>query len=99
MFYKWLTILLVISLLAEHSFWFSGINMREQHPHAVKSFKSQKHVNITIVMTEIDKAFNNASNQRDPAWLIDWVINNKLVTNSSFMLCFYNANILNKNHK
>jgi len=60
--------------------------MPEQLPHAVKSFKSQKHINITIVMVEVEKAFNNASDQADPAWLIQWVINNKLVCNLFFVL-------------
>jgi hypothetical protein len=53
--------------------------MTEQFPHAVKSFKSQKHTNITLVMAEVETAFNNASDKEDPAWLIQWVINNKLV--------------------
>ena len=60
--------------------------MAEQLPHAVKSFKSQKHINITIVMAEVEKAFNNASNQEDPAWLIQWVFNNKLVCNLFLIL-------------
>ena len=87
MFYKWLTILLVISLLAEHSFWFSGRDIVDQLPHAVKSFKSQEHINIAIVMAEVKKAFDNASNpKKDPAWLIQWVINNKLVCNLCYIL-------------
>jgi len=52
--------------------------MEEQFPHAIKSFKSQKHTNITIVKEKIEIAFNNASHIEDPAWLIHWVINNKL---------------------
>jgi len=68
----------VVALLAEHSFWFSGSNMEEQFPHAIKSFKSQKHTNITIVKEEIEIAFNRSSHKEDPAWLIHWVINNKL---------------------
>jgi len=98
MFYKSLTILLVISLLAEHSFWFSGSDIVDQLPHAVQSFKSQNHINITIVMAEVEKAFNNVGNQEDPGWLIQWVINNKLVCNL-FLNTFYNSEILNKNHK
>jgi hypothetical protein len=34
--------------------------MAEQFPHAVKSFKSQAHINITLVMAEVETAFNNA---------------------------------------
>jgi hypothetical protein len=30
-------------------------------------------------MAEVEIAFNNASDKEDPAWLIQWVINNKLV--------------------
>jgi len=97
MLYKYLTILLVIALLAEHSFWFSGKDMVEQLPHAVKSFKSQKHINTSIIMAEVEKAFNNASNQEDPAWLIQWVINNKLVCD--LFNTFYNSDDVNKNHK
>ena len=61
--------------------------MEEQLPHAVKSFKSQKHINIMKVMVEIETAFNNATDREDPAWLIQWVINNKLVYNIFFALC------------
>ena len=32
-------------------------------------------------MAEVEIAFNNASDKEDPAWLIQWVINNKLVCN------------------
>jgi len=32
-------------------------------------------------MAEVETAFNNASNKEDPAWLIQWVIKNKLVCN------------------
>ena len=70
--------------------------MPEQLPHAVKSFKFQKHINI--MMAEVEKAFNKVSNQNDPAWLIQWVIDNKLVCNL-FFNNFYNSDILNKNHK
>jgi len=55
--------------------------MKEQFTHAVKSFKSQKHINITIVKAKVETAFNNASDKEDPAWLIQWVIDNKLVCN------------------
>jgi hypothetical protein len=49
--------------LAEHSFWFSGSDISAQFIHAVKSFKSQKHINITLVMEEVATAFNNASDK------------------------------------
>jgi len=74
---KYLTIPLVVALLAEHSFWFSGTNIAEQFHHAVKSFK--KHISITLVMAAVETAFNNATNKGDSAWLIQWVINNRLV--------------------
>ena len=69
----------VVALLAEHSFWFSGENMTQQFPHAVKSFKSQKHTNIAIVKAKVAVALKNANDKKDPAWLIQWVIENKLV--------------------
>jgi len=78
----------VVALLAEHSFWFSGIDMEEQFPHAVKSFKSQKHMNITTVKAKVKTAYNNASNKYDPAWLIQWVIENKLVCELILNLLF-----------
>jgi hypothetical protein len=78
-FNKYLTILLVVALLAEHSFWFSGYDMQGQIPHAIKSFKSQKHITINMVKAEVEAAFNNASDKRNPAWLIQWVIGHKLV--------------------
>ena len=53
--------------------------MEKQLPHAIKSFKLQKHINIGIVMANVKAAFNNARNKEDPAWLIQWVIDNKLV--------------------
>jgi hypothetical protein len=74
--------ILVVALLAEHSFWLSGHNMEEQLPHAIKSFKSQKHINITTVKTRVETAFNNARNKENPAWLIQWIIDNKLVCNN-----------------
>jgi len=88
MFYESLTILLVVALLAVHSFWFSGGYITKQFSHAVKSFKSQKHVNIAIVMEEVETAFNNASDKENPAWLIQWVIDNKLVCNIILYLLF-----------
>jgi len=68
-----------VALLAEHSFWFSGRDMSKQFLYAIKSFKSQK--NINIVMAEVETALTNASDKKDPAWLIQWVIDNKLVCN------------------
>jgi len=53
--------------------------MEKQFSHAIKSFQSQKHINISTVMANIEIAFNNASHKKDPAWLIQWVIDNKLV--------------------
>jgi len=78
-FNKWLIILSVIALLAEHSFWFSGRNIQEQISYAVKSFKSQKH--ISIVMREVEATLTNAIAKEDPAWLIQWAIDNKIVCN------------------
>jgi hypothetical protein len=62
--------------------------MVEQFPYAVKSFKSQKRTNITLVMAEVETAFNKAIDKEDPAWLIQWVINNKLVCNITLNLLF-----------
>ena len=76
-----------MALLAEHSFWFSGFDMKAQLPHAIKSFKSQRNINITKVIVEIETAFNNTTERKNPAWLIQWVINNKLVCNIIFALC------------
>jgi hypothetical protein len=78
-FTKYLTILLVVALLAEHSFWFSGKNMEAQLPYAIKSFKSQKHITISILKAEVETAYNNASDKEDSAWLIQWVLSHKLV--------------------
>jgi len=63
--------------------------MAEQFLHAIKSFKSQAHINITLVMAEVETAFNNANDKEDPAWLIQWIINNKLVCNLilDFLFC------------
>jgi hypothetical protein len=64
--------------------------MAEQFLYAVKSFKSQAHINITLVMAEVETAFNNALYKEDPAWLIQWVINNKLVCNLAlkYLFCY-----------
>ena len=83
--------MLVVALLAEHSFWFSGRDMQAQLPYAIKSFKSQKHITINMVKAKVEVEFNNASNKENPAWLIQWVIDNKLVCEKSFsMFCFKN---------
>jgi len=65
----------------EHSFWFSGYHIAQKFNYAAQSFKSQKHINITLVMKQVETAFNNASDKEGPAWLIQWVIKNKLVCN------------------
>jgi len=52
--------------------------METQLLYAIKSFKSQKY-DIGIIMAEVETIFNNASSKDDPAWLIQWVIVNKLV--------------------
>jgi hypothetical protein len=62
--------------------------MAKQLSHAVKSFKSQKHTNITLVMAKVETAFNNASDKEVPAWLIQWVITNKLVCNITLNFLF-----------
>ena len=98
MFNEQLTILSVIALLAEHSFWFSGQDMEKQLTHAVKSFKSQKHININMVKAKVETAFNNASDKEDPAWLIQCVIDNKLVWNIILNLLFKHLHI-NQEHK
>jgi len=79
---------LVIALLAEHSFWFSGENMAAQLPHAIKSFKSQKHITIGILKAQVETAFNNATNKENPAWLIQWIISHKLVCDIIFSFLF-----------
>jgi len=33
------------------------------------------------VIKEVKNAFNNASDKEGPAWLIQWIIKNKLVCN------------------
>jgi len=80
-----LIVLSVVALLAEHSFWFSG-GYIEQLPYAIKSFKSQK--NIKLVQAEVETAFRNATNKEDSAWLIQLVIDNKLVCNIILHLLF-----------
>jgi len=52
--------------------------MQGQLSYAIKSFKSQK-LDIGIIMAEVETVFNNASTKEDPAWLTQWVIDNKLV--------------------
>jgi hypothetical protein len=78
-FNEYLIILLAIALLAEHSFWFSGKDMKAQLSYAIKSFNFQK--NIRILKAEVETAFNNANDKEDSAWLIQWVIDHKLVCN------------------
>ena len=56
--------------------------MEERLPHTIKSFKSQ--TNIKLFKAEVETAFNNATNKEDFAWLIQLVINNKLVCNIIF---------------
>ena len=75
-----------VTLLAEHSFWFSGSNIEEQFLFAIKSFKSQAHISITLA--EVETAFKNARNKEDSAWLIKWLINNKLVCNITLDFLF-----------
>jgi len=53
--------------------------MQKQFSYAIKSFKSQKHFNISTVMANVEIEFNSASDKNDPAWLIQWVIDNKPV--------------------
>jgi hypothetical protein len=55
--------------------------MFKQLLHAIKSFKSQPHITISIINTEVEVAFNSASDKKNPAWLIQWVIDHKLVCN------------------
>ncbi|KIM42374.1 hypothetical protein M413DRAFT_132886 [Hebeloma cylindrosporum] len=71
-------VIAVIALLVEHSFWFAGKDIGKQFSHAIKSFKSQKHLTINIFKAEVEAAFNNASDKEDPAWLIQWIIDHKL---------------------
>ena len=58
--------------------------MKEQILYAIKSFKSQKHITPSIVKAEVEAAFNSASAKEDPSWLIQWVINHKLVCDIIF---------------
>ena len=85
LFNKLLIVLSVVALLAEHSFWFSGGYIEQLH-YAIKSFKSQK--NIKLVQAEVETAFRNATNKEDSAWLIQLVIDNKLVCNIILHLLF-----------
>jgi hypothetical protein len=39
-------------------------------------------------MTEVETAFNDTSDKQNPAWLIQWVINNKLVRNITLDFVF-----------
>jgi hypothetical protein len=39
-------------------------------------------------MEEVQAALNNASDKEDPAWLIQWIINNKLVCNITLYFIF-----------
>jgi hypothetical protein len=76
----------VVALIAEHSFWISGSDMADQFSHAVKSLNAQK--SVIILMAEVATAFNNASYKEDSAWLIQWVIDNKLVCNALLYFLF-----------
>ena len=62
--------------------------MEAQLPHAIKSFKSQKHITINILKAQVETAFNNAIDKEDPAWLIQWVISHKLVCDIIFNFLF-----------
>jgi hypothetical protein len=73
-----LQLIAVVTVLLEHSFWFSGDNMKTQLSYAIKSFKSQQYTSFNIMGAGIATAFNNASHKQNPAWLIRWVISNKL---------------------
>jgi hypothetical protein len=60
--------------------------MEAQIHHAIKSFKSQKH--ISVVKAEVEAAFNDASDKESPTWLIQWVIAHKLVCDVIFNFLF-----------
>jgi hypothetical protein len=62
--------------------------MGVQFPHAIKSFKSQKHITISLLKAQVETAFNDAINKEDPAWLIQWVIGHKLVCDIIFNFLF-----------
>jgi len=47
-------------------------------------------------MAEVETAFNNASDKEDSAWLIQWVINNKLVCKITFDF-YFNTDIFIRN--
>jgi len=72
--------------------------MQAQLSHAIKSFKSQKHNNMANVQEKVKTAFYNASDKEDPAWLIQWVIDNKLVGNI-FWILFLKHWHVNQEHK
>jgi len=73
-----LQVIAVVTILLEHSFWFSGDDMKTQLSYAITSFKSQQYTSFNIMGAGIATAFNNASHKQNPAWLIQWVISNKL---------------------
>ena len=60
--------------------------MEAQLSHAIKSFKSQKHITISILEAQVETAFHNAIDKEDPAWLIQWIINHTLVCVIIFIL-------------
>jgi len=60
--------------------------MKAQLSHAIKSFKSQKHITISILKAQVETAFNNAIDKEDLGWLIQWVISHKLVCHIIFFL-------------
>jgi hypothetical protein len=64
--------------------------MEKQLSHAIKSFKSKKHIKIATLKTGVETAFNNADYSQDPAWVIQWVIDNKLVGNIILNFLFKN---------
>ena len=72
--------------------------MQTQLSHAIKSFKWQKHINIAIVQAKVKTALYNASDKEDPTWLIEWVIDNKLVGNIIWIF-FLNYWHINQEHK
>ena len=41
-----------------------------------------------MVKAEVEVAFNNASDKKNPAWLIQWVIDHKLVCDIVFNFLF-----------
>jgi hypothetical protein len=69
--------------------------MKAQLPYAIKSFKSQKHITINTLKAEVETAYNNAHYKENPAWLIQWVIDHKLVcdiiSNFLFQVLIYSS--------